>query len=79
LIGSTKAKCKTRPRDALQFQTGDAGALGIFSKKLMADAIGTSTLPSKALSQDSVALIFSVNDVDEFYKKLISSGAQGFN
>ena len=57
-----------------QFQTGDAGELGIFSKTLMADAIGTSHLQSKAVSQDSIALIFSVNDVDELYKHLSSKG-----
>lgn len=57
-----------------QFQTGDSGALGIFSKKMMSDVVGTAHLPSKAISQDSIALIFSVKDVDEFYKELIQKG-----
>lgn len=62
-----------------QFQTGNSGALGIFSKKMMADAIGASHLPSQVTSQDSIALIFSVNDVDEFYKKIYPKGINFVN
>lgn len=62
-----------------QFQTGDASALGIFSKKIMADVVGTSHLPSKVISQDNCALIFSVDDVDKFYKKISSKGVEFVN
>ena len=57
-----------------QFQTGDCGSLSIFSKVIMADTIGTSLLPIQVPVQDSMALIFSVDDLDQFYESLSSKG-----
>jgi lactoylglutathione lyase len=58
-----------------QFATGTCD-LAIFSKNLMADVVGTSHLSPKVISQDSIALIFSVNDVDELYKILSAKGIE---
>lgn len=62
-----------------QFQAGVSGDLSIFSKSIMADTVHTSTLPSQQSSQDKMALIFSVDDLDQFYKSLSSKGVTFIN
>lgn len=57
-----------------QFQIEGSVDLSIFSKNLMADTVGTSLLPVQAAVQDSVALIFSVDDLDRFYASLTAKG-----
>lgn len=57
-----------------QFQLGNAETLAIFSKNLMAKAVNTSHLPSKSSAQDNMALIFTVENVDQFYDSLHSKG-----
>lgn len=61
------------------FQAGDSGELSLFSKSIMADIVNTSTLPPQQVIQDSMALIFSVDDLDEFYKLLSSQGVAFIN
>jgi predicted enzyme related to lactoylglutathione lyase len=41
----------------------------------MARALGTSTLPSDATSQDRVALVFNAEDIDAIARKLKKLGA----
>lgn len=62
-----------------QFQVGDSGDLSVFSKSIMADTVGTSQLPIQASTQDSIALIFSVDDLDCFYKMLCAKGVTFIN
>lgn len=62
-----------------QFQTGDSGELSIFSKNIMADVVNTSTLPPQQSAQDNMALIFSVDDLDKFYKSLSTKGITFIN
>lgn len=57
-----------------QFQTGESGELSIFSKNIMASVVNTSMLPSQQPAQDNMALIFSVDDLDKFYKSLSTKG-----
>lgn len=57
-----------------QFQIENSGEFSIFSKSIMAETVNTSTLPPKQACQDNMALIFSVEDLDQFYKSLTSKG-----
>lgn len=55
----------------------DAGGvtIALFSRQEMADAVGAGSLPSALDSQDRVALIFTVADVDAAAAELASRGA----
>ena len=57
-----------------QFKTGGGQELSIFSKNLMALAIGTAYLPEHAQAQDRAVLIFNVENVDQIYEQLQSQG-----
>lgn len=57
-----------------QFQIGDSGVLSIFSKSIMANVVNTSTLPPRQSTQDNIALVFSVDNLDQFYNSLNSKG-----
>ena len=58
-----------------EFKPGSDGVvLGLFSKSLMADAVGTSKLPATASSQDTVVLCLDVDDVDAFAKRVQAHG-----
>jgi catechol 2,3-dioxygenase-like lactoylglutathione lyase family enzyme len=46
------------------FEAKGGSGIGLFRRDLMAQAVGTSTLPPSAKAQDAVALIFAVDDVD---------------
>jgi lactoylglutathione lyase len=48
--------------------------LGLFRQDLMAEAVGTESKPSQSNSQDKIAVIFSVGDVDETAEVLRSKG-----
>ncbi len=55
------------------FQTGEV-TLALFDRGEMAAAVGTENLPAFAASQDAVALIFLVDDVDAAYEALRAKG-----
>jgi catechol 2,3-dioxygenase-like lactoylglutathione lyase family enzyme len=55
------------------FETGGA-TLALFQRDLMAAAVGTEAKPSEADSQDKVAFIFSVENVDSAYAQLQANG-----
>ncbi|MFC1879714.1 VOC family protein [Chloroflexota bacterium] len=57
------------------FQDGDL-RLGIFMRHLMAEEIGTTEKPADADSQDKVALILEVADVDRYYGHLRDKGVR---
>jgi catechol 2,3-dioxygenase-like lactoylglutathione lyase family enzyme len=57
------------------FNTG-ATTLALFKRDLMAQAIGTTTKPPRADSQDSVALIFETENVDEMCRQLKTKGVR---
>src|SRR5689334_13687719 len=62
-----------------QFQVGDSGSLSLFSKDLMAQVVNTTKLPAQQAAQDSVALIFSVDNLDQIYKNLLSKKVNFIN
>jgi len=55
------------------FETGGA-TLALFRRDLMAAVVGTTEKPVEAESQDKVAFIFSVEDVDATYSDLQAKG-----
>src|SRR5579859_3504422 len=55
------------------FQTGEV-TIALFDRGEMAKAIGTAALPSTAEAQDTVALCFAVEDVDQAYDDLRVKG-----
>ena len=50
-------------------------AIALFDRHAMAETVGTTDLPADALSQDRVALIFGVDDVDTTLEQLRQRGA----
>src|SRR5580704_1838848 len=52
------------------FDTGSV-TLALFRRDLMAEAVGTADKPAVAESQDRVAFIFSVENVDTAYSELL--------
>lgn len=74
-------------RDIMKFEVtwddGDYAAfqdgvmrLAIFKRQMMAEAIGNNDKPTDADSQDKLALIFEVSDVDEYHHQLREKGVQ---
>lgn len=59
--------------DYAEFRTGEI-KLALFNRQLMAKAIGSADKPSFVESQDSIALIFAVDDVNKVYQRLTSQG-----
>jgi catechol 2,3-dioxygenase-like lactoylglutathione lyase family enzyme len=59
--------------DYASYRVGET-ELALFQRQLMADAVGTAAKPAQAESQDRVALIFQVDDVDEVYQRLRDKG-----
>ena len=57
------------------FATDDV-ILALFDRAAMAEAVGASSRPLHAETQDSACLIFEVEDVDKAYAELISRGAK---
>jgi catechol 2,3-dioxygenase-like lactoylglutathione lyase family enzyme len=55
------------------FQTGEV-TLALFDRGEMAAAVGAEHLPTFVESQDAVALIFTVDDVDQAYGALRAKG-----
>lgn len=51
------------------FRTGET-TLALFEKGAMADAVGTEAVPANPTGQDEVALVFSVQSVDDAYERL---------
>jgi len=58
-----------------EFKVGDM-RLGLFSRQEMAEMIDNTHKPSRAESQDNVALIFTVPDLDETYQQLRHKGVK---
>jgi len=52
----------------------EGGGLAIFDRKAMADAVGAGHLPSHAIGQDRVALVFEVRNVDAAIARLRAAG-----
>jgi lactoylglutathione lyase len=55
------------------FKTGEV-TLALFDRKLMAEAVGATALPSTASAQDAVALCFEVDSVDQTCDDLRAKG-----
>ena len=55
------------------FQTGEV-TIALFDRGAMAEAVGTSALPSTASAQDTVALCFAVDNVDQACDDLRAKG-----
>jgi predicted enzyme related to lactoylglutathione lyase len=58
-----------------EFKAGDM-RLSIFRRQEMAQLIHTTDKPSEAECQDTVALIFTVNNLEEEYQRLKHKGVQ---
>ena len=52
--------------------------MALFQRDFMANAIGTTSKPVTADMQDSVAVIVSVDNVDETYAELVERGVASF-
>jgi catechol 2,3-dioxygenase-like lactoylglutathione lyase family enzyme len=52
-----------------EFNTGYI-KLGLFKKELMAEVLPNHAQPASVLSQDKIALIFAVDNVDEVYQQV---------
>jgi catechol 2,3-dioxygenase-like lactoylglutathione lyase family enzyme len=57
------------------FKAGDA-IVALYDRRLMAEAVGTTGLPSEAEAQDRVVLTCAVEDVDAAYEQLKVRGVQ---
>jgi lactoylglutathione lyase len=55
------------------FEAGGA-TIALFRRDLMAEVVGTTARPATVESQDRVALIFSVEDIDAAYAQLQAKG-----
>ncbi|NWF68444.1 MAG: VOC family protein [Chloroflexi bacterium] len=55
------------------FECGDAN-ISLFDKNEMSETLGTGALPARPAAQDHVCLIFSVENVDTFYKEQSAKG-----
>ncbi len=58
------------------FKTGNGATLSIYWRKGMSKVLGTTNLPVDAVSQDRVALIFGVDDLDSTVAALRERGAR---
>jgi catechol 2,3-dioxygenase-like lactoylglutathione lyase family enzyme len=56
-------------------KTGDV-TIALFSRTLMAEAVGTTALSEDAIAQDSVALVFAVENVDASCDELRAKGVE---
>lgn len=57
------------------FDTGENITLSLFNRHAMAEAVGTAHLAAEAISQDRVALIFGVENLDVAISQLQKQGA----
>jgi len=64
--------------DYASYRVGET-ELALFQRPLMAEAVGTAAKPAQAESQDRVALIFHVDDVDEVHRWLRDKGVTFIN
>ena len=55
------------------FAVGDV-SISLFAKNEMSQAMGTQDKPVRPDSQDHVCLVFGVENVDEFYQRLLAKG-----
>ena len=65
--------------DYASFSLGDTTYLSIFRRDLMARDVRTQGLPSSAVSQDTFAVVFQVDDLDALYGRLIGAGVEFVN
>jgi lactoylglutathione lyase len=61
--------------DYAGFQDGEF-RLAIFKRNMMAEAIGNTEKPADVVSQDKLALIFEVDDVDDYHAHLKEKGVR---
>ncbi|WP_163269056.1 VOC family protein [Chelativorans alearense] len=61
------------------FPAGDETMISLFSRDLMAEAVGTTDLPSAAREQDRFVVVLQVDDVDAVHKRLAEKGADFVN
>jgi lactoylglutathione lyase len=54
--------------------SGDGAEIALFSRDAMADAVGTSALPTVVDAKDKAALIIAVPDVDAAYQAVVARG-----
>ncbi len=57
------------------FKAGNGALIALFQRDLMADAVGTQTLPADAPAQDRAALVLQVEDLDAAVPMLRDKGA----
>ncbi|MDA8130145.1 MAG: VOC family protein [Elusimicrobia bacterium] len=58
------------------FKAPGGGELSLFSRKAMAEALGTERLPAAAAAQDGFALILEVPSVDGVFNELSAKGVK---
>jgi catechol 2,3-dioxygenase-like lactoylglutathione lyase family enzyme len=57
-----------------EFKLSGGGTIALFKRDLMAQALGTTALPSNAPGQDRFGLVIFVENLDEMFKALQSKG-----
>jgi lactoylglutathione lyase len=58
------------------FAFANGGQIALFRRSLMADAVGTATRAATRTEQDTAALVFSVENVDEAVRRLEAAGVR---
>lgn len=58
------------------FRVDDGTSIALFRRELMAKAVGTDNMPSTAPSQDRVALVFLVEELDRLVEQLRTRGIE---
>ncbi|GAK08090.1 VOC family protein [Geomicrobium sp. JCM 19038] len=56
------------------FDVGEGSVLALFKKELIAETVGTTGLPKRALSQDSFMCIFEVSNLEETVREIKKRG-----
>ena len=61
------------------FRAGEETMIALFSRELMAEAVGTTGLPFAAREQDRFLVVLQVDDVDAVHERLAEKGANFVN
>ncbi len=59
-----------------ELRAGEGIILALYHRQMMADVVGSGTLPSHADAQDAVVLTFDVENVDVTYEQLRTRGVE---
>ncbi|WEK56097.1 MAG: VOC family protein [Candidatus Cohnella colombiensis] len=62
----------------VEFETGNT-KIAINERRMIAEVVGKSNSPSEVDSQDNIALIFAVEDVDRYFRVLRDKGVNFIN